>query len=139
MALVFHHFPVIIRKHALLDRLASLSQNDPKVDVIKSLLKLSLQDDYLVGMDEMSCEDDSSLVFLTGLGLVWHDEEDCVDFYLGGPYEAPWLEYKAIPSNSSRVKGQPQTVWSAYKHVDDLSTPLIGDDGYDRPVGLSWG
>lgn len=133
MPLIIHHFPVIIRKQALLDRLASLPETDPKAHVIRTLLKHSLQDDYLVGMDELISEDDSALVFLESLGLVWNDGEDCIDFYLGGPYEAPWLENKGIPAS-----GQPQTVWNAYKHVDDSSKKLIAEVDYEQPIGLSW-
>jgi hypothetical protein len=82
-----------------------------------------LQDDYLAGMDELISEDDSAVVFLERLGLVWNDGEDCVDFYLGGPFEAPWLENKGIPASDN---------------VDDSSKKLIAEVDYEQPLGLSW-
>jgi len=138
MPLGFSHFPVVIRKQALLDRLALLPPSALEIAIINRLLASKFADDYLVGLDDMASEDDTTLTLLTVLGLAWHMDGDCIDYFMWGACNASWLEYECIPEQFTSGNNQPSGFWHTYRHVDDKSTKLVLVDGYGQPTDIRW-
>ena len=94
MALQFVDSPVAILGRSLVTRLIDfLQQCDQHViRVATNFLNGELIDDYLVGIDDMMDDDETTHQMLTALGLIWNDGNECVDYYMQNRYPAPWLE-----------------------------------------------
>jgi len=138
MPLGFSHFPVGIRKQALLDRLVLLPAGAAEVSEVKRLLASHFADAYLVGLDDIASEDGTTLNLLALLCLVWHRDGDCIDYFVWGSCPAPWLEHTRVAEALASAKNQPSGFWHAYRHVDDKSTKLVFEGGYAQPLHLSW-
>jgi len=127
MGLQFTHSPVIIRKRSLELRLRLLvaEDNQPAIRVANNLLNGELVDDYLVGIDDMMDDDETTHQMLTALGLTWNDGKECVDYYLPNLYPAPWLKCFTLPPPTRDDPAWRYGVQEAYKHIEDKSTKVI--------------
>lgn len=127
MALQFTHSPVVILKRSLEARLheLKLAGDEHAVRVATNLLKGDLVDDYLVGIDDMMDDDDSTHQMLSALGLTWNDGNECVDYYMPTSYPAPWLECFTLPLPARDDPAYKFGVQEAYRHIDDPSSVVI--------------
>jgi hypothetical protein len=127
MGLQFTHSPVIILKRSLELRLRLLvvEDNQPAIRVATNLLNGDLVDDYLVGIDDMIDDDETTHQMLTTLGLTWNDGNECVDYYMPSRYSAPWLECFTLPPPTRGDPAWRFGVQEAYKHIGDESTKVI--------------
>jgi len=127
MALIFTHTPVIILKRSLETRLQALTASDTKhaVRVATNLLNGDLVDDYLVGIDDMMDNDDTTHHMLSVLGLKWHDGTQCLDYFTPDSFPAPWLDCFTLPLPARDDPAWRFGVQEAYRHIDDTSGRLI--------------
>ena len=127
MALHFAFSPVIILKRSLEARLAELRQlgDQHAIIVATNLLTGQLVDDYLVGIDDMMDDDETTHQMLSALGLRWNDGNECVDYYMPNSYPAPWLECFTLPHPSREDPEWRLGTQEAYRHVDNTSGKLI--------------
>jgi hypothetical protein len=127
MGLQFTHSPVIILKRSLELRLRVLvaEDNQPAIRVATNLLNGDLVDDYLVGIDDMMDNDDTTHHMLSVLGLTWHDGTQCVDYFTPDSFPAPWLECFTLPLATRDDPAWRFGVQEAYRHIDDTSGKLI--------------
>jgi hypothetical protein len=127
MALQFTHSPVIILKRSLELRLRVLvaEDNQPAIRVATNLLTDDLVDDYLVGIDDMMDNDDTTHHMLSVLGLTWHDGTQCVDYFTPDSFPAPWLDCFTLPPPTRDDPAWRFGVQEAYRHIDDTSGKLI--------------
>ena len=127
MALQFLHSPVVILKSSLEARLIHLRLDGDQhaVRVATNLLTGDLVDDYLVGIDDMMEDDETTHQLLSAIGLTWNDGDECVDYYMPNSYPAPWLECFTLPPPSREDPEWRLGIQEAYRHVDDTSGRLI--------------
>jgi hypothetical protein len=127
MALQFTHSPVVILKRSLEKRLIDLQQQGDQhaIRVATNLLNGDLVDDYLVGIDDMMDDDESTHQMLTALGLTWNDGNKCVDYFMPNFYPAPWLECFTLPPPTRDDPAWRFGVQEAYKHIWDQSNKVI--------------
>ena len=127
MALQFLHSPVVILKSSLEARLIHLRLDGDQhaIGVATNLLNGDLVDDYLVGIDDMMDNDDTTHHMLSVLGLTWHDGTQCVDYFTPDSFPAPWLECFTLPLPTRDDPAWRFGVQEAYRHIDDTSGKLI--------------
>lgn len=127
MAIQFSHSPVVILKRSLETRLIDLRQKGDQhaIRVATNLLNGELVDDYLVGIDDVMDDDETTHQMLTALGLIWNDGNECVDYYMQNRYPAPWLECFTLPPPTQDDPAWRFGVQEAYKHIGDESTKVI--------------
>jgi hypothetical protein len=127
MALQFLHSPVVILKSSLEAMLSHLRLDDDQdaIRVATNLLNGDLVDDYLVGIDDMMDDDETTHQMLTALGLIWNDGYKCVDYYMPSRYSVPWLECFTLPPPTRDDPAWRFGVQEAYRHIDDTSGKLI--------------
>ena len=82
-------------------------------------------DDYLVGIDDMMEDDETTHQMLSALGLTWNDGNECIDYYMPNGYPAPWLQCFTLPPPSREDPEWRLGIQEAYRHVDDTSGKLI--------------
>lgn len=127
MALQFAHSPVVILKRSLETRLIDLWQEGDQhaIRVATNLLNGELVDDFLVGIDDMMDDDETTHQMLKALGLTWNDGNECLDYYLPHRFPAPWLECFTLPLPARDDPAWRFGVQEAYCHIDDTSGKLI--------------
>jgi len=127
MALQFAHSPVIILRRSLEKRLIDLQQQGDQhaIRVATKLLNGDLVDDYLVGIDDMMDDDETTHQMMAALGLTWNDGNECVDYFMPNLYPAPWLECFTLPLPARDDPAWRFGVQEAYRHIDDTSGKLI--------------
>jgi len=105
---------VVFRKVRLEQaRAAALDRKDAEAaKYVDNLILSGIQDEHLVGSESMAPFEDEDLVMWTErLGLTWHANDDCVDFYLPSVEcpRATWLEHDLIneqPVNADKNQCQ---------------------------------
>ena len=127
MALQFLHSPILILKRSLEARLIHLRLDGDQhaIRVATNLLNGELVDDYLVGIDDMMDDDETTHHMLTALGLTWNDGIECVDYYVPNSFPARWLECYTLPLPARDDPAWRFGVQEAYKHIEDESTKVI--------------
>ena len=127
MALQFLHSPVVILKSSLEARLIHLrlDVDQHAVRVATNLLTGDLVDDYLVGIDDMMEDDETTHQMLSALGLTWNDGHECIDYYMPNGNPAPWLECVTLPLPARDDPAWRFGVQEAYRHIDDTSGKLV--------------
>lgn len=127
MALQFGHSPeVVVLKRSLEIRLIDiwLEGDQHAIRVATNLLNCDLVDDYLVGIDDMIDDEETTHQMLTALGLTWSDGNKCVDYYMPNRHPAPWLECFTLPPPTHDDPARRFGVQEAYKHIEDESTKV---------------
>lgn len=117
---------VVFRKDRLeAVRMAALERHDSGAAEYVDNIKLNgVQDERLIGLESMvPFEDEDLAIWTERLGLIWHANEDCVDFYFPSVEcpRATWLEEALIcdmPANASQ-KSMP--IYDGFRFVGDVS------------------
>jgi hypothetical protein len=127
MALQFSHSPVVILKRSLETKLIDLRLRGDQhaIRLATNLLNGELVDDYLVGIDDMMDDDETTHQMLAALGLTWNDGNECVDYFMPNLYPAQWLECFTLPLPTRDDPAWRFGVQEAYRHIDDTSGKLI--------------
>lgn len=150
---------VVFRKDRLEEaRAVALARNEFEVVEYIDNIKLGgVQDQYLVGLESMGPFEDADLTMWTErLGLTWHANDDCVDFYLPSVEcpRATWLEQALINDKPTNTGKKPMPIWDGFRLVGDNSrriqvvdlwtrmpvdfpetAPTVGPENF---VGLDW-
>lgn len=150
---------VVFRKVSLEQaRAAALTRNDAEaMEYVDNLILSGIQDEHLVGSESMAPFEDSDLAMWTArLGLTWHANNDCVDFYLPSVEcpRATWLEHELINDQPVNADKKPMPIWDGFRLVGDKSQRVQVDDlctrrpvdfpkkastvGPENFVGLDW-
>ena len=124
---------VVFRKDRLEEaRACALERNDAEVaKYIDNMMLGGVQDQYLVGLESMSPFDDIDLAMWTErLGLTWHQQDDCVDFYFPSiDYpRATWLEEALVYDMPASTSQRSLPIWDGYRLVGDKSLRVQVDD-----------
>ena len=124
---------VVFRKDRLeVARAVAFERNDAEVVEYIDNMKLGgVQDPYLVGLESMSPFEDVDLVMWTErLGLTWHEQDDCVDFYFPSiDYpRATWLEEALVYDMPASTSQRSLPIWDGYRLVGDKSLRVQVDD-----------
>ncbi len=122
---------VIFRKDSLVkarERISSVGDMEA-LDYVNRLLNLEeIQDEHLVGVESMAPFDEDELVFWqTRLGLIWHQNENCVDLYFPSKHceRATWLEHEAINDDVGHTNRRSLPIWDGYRMVGDKSRDVV--------------
>lgn len=159
MPIGLHMNYVVFRKDRLeTAKVAALGRNDSDAaEYIDNLRLGGVEDQYLVGIESMGPFEDADLSMWTErLGLTWHADDDCVDFYFPSVEcpRATWLEEASINDVPTNQDQRPLPIYDGFRFAGDTSrkvkinslnkrmpedfpetAPTVGPENF---VGIDW-
>lgn len=117
---------VVFRKDRLeAAKAAALGRNDfDAAEYIDNLRLGGVEDQYLIGIESMAPFEDADLSMWTErLGLTWHADDDCVDFYFPSVEcpRATWLEESSINDVPTNQDQRPLPIYDGFRFPGDTS------------------
>lgn len=124
MSLAFSHYSIVLKKSSIDKAILDFKdENEYLNEAARNIAARNHCDGYLIGINLMSDDFEDSYNLLTTIGLKWHDNNQCIDYFIPskGSYPADWLVY-------SRECIQ-HKYYTVYTHLSDMDGIIIDADG----------